>query len=150
MTLLAIAVLAVAVVDSRDRVRRDVLTDNASLRSWYDARYARRGLEFDRENLQRALRRAQNMRRWGPVALSGGTLIVVIILTLVAASTVPGIESVWSSPPQLFDVVPAEVLVETMIVLALVPILVVEGILAALFVADLDICRLQRLLKSLR
>jgi hypothetical protein len=90
------------------------------------------------------------MRRWGPVALSGGTLLAVIILTLVAASTVPGIESVWSSPRQLFDVVPAEVLVETTIVYALVPILVVEGILAALFVADLDICRLQRLLKSIR
>ena len=149
MTVLAIVVLAAAVVDSRDRVRRDVLMDNASLRAWYDARYTRRGLEFGRENLERALRRAQNMRRWGPVALSGGTLLAVLILTSMAASTVPGIESVWRSPQRLVDVIPAEVLVQTAIVFALVPILVVEGILAALFVAELDIGRLQRLLQSL-
>lgn len=149
MTLLMIVVLAAAVADSRARVRRDVLVDNASLRSWYDARYARRGLELDRENLQRILRRAQNLRRWGPLALSGTTLFTALVLTFIAASTVPGIESALRSPQRLLEVIPAEVLVETSIVFALLPILVVEGILAALFVADLDIGRLQRLLRSL-
>ena len=149
MTLLTIVILAAAVVDSRDRVRRDVLKDDASLRTWYDDHYTRRGLEFNRENLERALRRARNTRRWGPVALSGGTFLAVLILASIAASSVPGVESLWRSPGRLLEAVPAEVLVQTAIVLALVPILVVEGILAVLFVADLDIGRLQRLLQSL-
>jgi hypothetical protein len=149
MLVLTIAVLAVAVIESRDRVRRDILTDDASLRLWYDAHYARRGMEFSRENLELALQRAQNLRRWGPFALSGGTLLVVVILTSMAASRVPGIESVWHSPQRLADVISGEVLVEAAVALALVPVLVVEGILAALYVAELDISRLQRLLDSL-
>ena len=149
MIVLTIVVLAAAVADSRDRVRRDVLTDDASLRSWYEARYARRGLELNRENLEHALRRAKNMRRWGPVALSGGTMLAMLILMSMAASTVPGIESVWFSPTRLLESIEAEVLVQTAVVLALVPVLIFEGILAALFVAEFDIGRLQRLLESL-
>lgn len=149
MTLLTIVVLAAAVADSRDRVRRDVLVSTASLRSWYDARYARRGLEFGRENLERALRRAQNWRRWGPFALSGGTLLAALVLVSIAASSVPGIETVWRSPDRLRDLISAEVLVQTVVVFALLPILVVEGVLAALFVAEFDIGRLKRLLQSL-
>jgi hypothetical protein len=149
MIVLTIVVLAAAVADSRDRVRRDVLTDDASLRAWYEARYARRGLELNRDNLVHALQRAKNMRRWGPVALSGGTMLAVLTLMSVAASTVPGIESVWFSPQQLLEFFPAEVLVQATIVLVLIPVLIVEGILAALFVAEFDIGRLQRLLDSL-
>ena len=150
MILLTIAVLAAAVADSRNRVRRDVLVDNATLRSWYEARYARRGMEFNRANLERALRRAHGMKRWGPVALSAGTLAAALILAFIAASTVTGIESVWRSPMRVLELVPGEVLVQVAIVLALIPILVVEGILAALFMAELDIGRLERLLESLR
>lgn len=149
MTLLTIVVLAAAVLDSRDRVRRDVLMDNASLRSWYCARYARRGLELCREDLELALRRAQTMRKWGPFALSGGTMLVAVSLTVFAASMVPGAEVVWQSPQRFLDLIPAEVLVETAVVFALLPVLVVEGILAALYMADLDIGRLRRLLESL-
>lgn len=149
MTMLVIVVLAAAVVDSRDRVRRDVLTDTASLRLWYSKRYGRRGLELDRANLERALRRARTVRRWGPFALSAGTLLAALVLASLAASTVPGIGAVWSSPERLVELISAEVLVETAIVFALLPVLVVEGILAALFVADLDIGRLNRLLDSL-
>ena len=149
MMLLMIAVMAVAVVDSRDRVRRDTLTDDATLRAWYEARCARQGVEPDRQSIQRALRRAQTLRRWGPVALSGGTLLATVLLMSMAASTVPGVENVWQSPQQVVELIPSEVLVQTSIVVALVPILIVEGILAALFVADLDIGRLQRLLRML-
>ena len=42
----------------------------------------------------------------------------------------------------------AEVLVQAAIFFALLPILIIEGTLAALYVADLDISRLQRLLDS--
>jgi len=150
MTLLTIAVLAAAVADSRNRVRSDVLVDNTTLRSWYEAHYERRGVEFNRPNLERALGRAHTRKRWVPVALSAGTLAATFILASLAASTVPGIESVWRSPVQVLELVPTEVLVEIAIVLALVPILVIEGILAALFMAELDIGRLERLLQSLR
>lgn len=149
MTMLAIVVLAAAVVDSRDRVRRDVLMDRNSLRAWYDTRYARRGHEFCRENLQRALHRAESMRRWGPWALSAGTMLAALILTSIAVATIPGVEDLWRSPRQLLDAIEVEVLVQVAIVYALLPVLVVEGILAALFVADLDISRLRRLLDSL-
>lgn len=149
MMLLTIVVLAAAVVDSRDRVRRDVLLDDTSLRSWYESHYASRGFEFDRASINRALGQAQRMRRWGPVALSATTLLAVLILMYMAAGTVVGIDSVWRSPQRIVDIVPTETLVVTAIILALVPILVVEGILAALFVAELDIGRLKRLLQSL-
>ena len=149
MILLTIAVLAAAIADSRNRVRRDVLVDDATLRAWYEARYARRGMEFNRANLERGLRRAHRMKRWGPVALSAGTLTAALILAFIAASTVTGIESVWRSPVQVLENVPGEVIVQVAIVLVLVPILVVEGILAALFMAELDIGRLERLLRSL-
>lgn len=149
MTLLAIVVLAAGVVESRDTVRRDFLMDNAALRSWYEARHARFGRALNRENVEQALRRARIMRRWGPILLSGGTLVIALILTGLAASRVPGVESVWSDPGQLLDLVEIETLVQTAVVYALLPILVVEGILAALYVADLDIGRLRRLLDTL-
>ena len=149
MTLLTIAVLAASVIESRDRVRRDFLTSDASLRAWYEARYTRRGREFDRDNLERALASAQNLRRWGPLALSTGTLVMALVLTYMAASTVPGIESVWRAPERLTDLVSSEVLVQAAIIFLLIPILVIEGILAALYTADFDIGRLQRLLESL-
>jgi hypothetical protein len=149
MIALTIVVLAAAVADSRDRVRRDGLTDTATLRTWYDARYVRRGHEFGRESLERDLRAARNMRRWGPWLLSGGTVIAALVLTSVAASNVPGAAFSWASPLRILDAIPAEVLVETTIFFLLLPILVIEGILAALYVADFDISRLQRLLDSL-
>jgi hypothetical protein len=149
MIVLMIAVMAVAVVDSRDRVRRDAFADDSTLRSWYEARCARQGIVPSRESLQRSLRRAQNMRRWGPITLSGGTFIATLILLAFAASTVPGVESVWRSPKRLLDLIPSEALAQTMIVLLLIPVLIVEGILAALFVADLDINRYTRLIKLL-
>ena len=149
MTVLTILVLAVSVVESRDRVRRDYAIDNAGLRSWYDARYGRRGREFNRDNLEHALRRAQNFRRWGPVTLSGGTLLVAVIVISAALGAVPELRAVWRTPERLLALIEGEVLVQTAVVLALLPILVVEGILAALYVADLDIGRLRRLLESL-
>ncbi len=149
MIVLVIVVLAAAVADSRDRVRRDSLTDNATLRSWYDARYVRRGHEFGRESLEEDLRRAQGMRRWGPWLLSGGTVLAALVLTGVALSRVPGLEFSWESPLRFLDVIPAEVLVQAAIFFALLPILIIEGTLAALYVADLDISRLRRLLDSL-
>ena len=149
MTLLVIVVLAVAVIDSRDRVRRDVLLNDAGLRAWYDDRYTRRGIALNRENLNAALRRTRTFRRWGPVALSAGTMGAAIFLTFAAASTVPGMEQVWRSPARLADAVSPEVLVQTTVVYLLLPILVVEGVLAVLYVADLDISRLQRLLDGL-
>jgi hypothetical protein len=149
MTLMAIVLLAVSVVESRDRVRRDFRMDDAGLRSWYDARYARGGREFSRENLEHALRRAQFLRRWTPVALSAGTLLVAVALTVFAVSMVPGVESAWRTPQQLLNLIPAEILVETAAVFLLLPVLIVEGILAALYTADLDIGRLQRLLDSI-
>lgn len=149
MTVLMIVVLAVAVVDSRDRVRRDVLTDNATLRTWYDRRYGRRGRELNRRNLEDALRQAHRMRRWGPLALSAGTVLVALVLIGMAASTVPGIGFDMRAPRLLLQAVEPEVLVQAAVVLLLLPVLVVEGILAALFTADLDISRLERLLESL-
>jgi hypothetical protein len=149
MTLLMIVILAASVIESRDRLRRDSLMDYASLRAWYEARHARRGGELDRENLEDALRRARSLRRWGPVTLSASTLLLTVGLTYLAVRAVPGAESAWPSPERLLALVPAEVLVETALVLALVPILIVEGILAALYVAELDIGRLRRLLESL-
>ena len=149
MTLLAIVVLAAGVVESRDTVRRDFLMDNAGLRSWYEARHARYGRALTRENVERALRRARTMRRWGPILLSSGTLVIALILTGLAASAVPGVESAWSDPVRLLDLIEIEALVQTAVVYALLPILVVEGILAALYVADLDIGRLRRLLDTL-
>jgi len=149
MIVLTIVVLAAAVADSRDRVRRDRHTDDASLRSWYDARYARHGREFSRANLEHALTRARLIRRWGPWLLSGGTVLAAVFLTSVAASTVPGVRFDWTSPLQLLDVIPIENVVEAAIVFALLPVLVIEGILAALYTSDLDIGRLERLLQSL-
>ncbi len=149
MTVLIIAVLAASVLDSRDRVRRDFAVDDASLRSWYEGRYGRRGCDLDCANLDRALRRAESLRRWGPIALSAGTALTVAILLGAAASQVPGIAQVLDSPQRLLDVVSPEILVETVVVLALMPVLVVEGILAALYTADFDIGRLRRLRASL-
>jgi hypothetical protein len=149
MTVLTIAVLAASVLDSRDRVRRDFAVDDASLRAWYEGRYGRRGCELDCENLDLALRRAESLRRWGPIVLSASTALVVAILLSAAASQVPGITQVLDSPRRLLDMVSPEVLVETVVVLALVPVLVVEGILAALYTSDLDIGRLRRLRASL-
>jgi len=149
MTLLTIVVLAVAVVDSRDRVRRDVLVSDATLREWYDAHYGRRGLALNRENLQAAIRRVQTVRLWGPVALSAGTMLAALILTFTAATRVPGIERVWSSPSRVVELVSTEALVGVSIVFMLLPVLVVEGVLAVLYVADFDIGRLRRLLNSI-
>ena len=149
MTILTIVVMAAAIAESRDRVRRDVLMDLTALRSWYDARHTRYGRTLTREDLEEALRRAYVLRKWGPLALSGGTLLMAVTLTGIAASQVPGIESVWRHPGRLLELVPGEVLVETAIVFCLLPILAVEGILAALYLADLDIGRLRRLLDSL-
>lgn len=149
MTVLTVVVLAVSVVESRDRVRRDRTVDIASLRSWYDVRYGRRGRALDRPNLERALKRARGWRRWGPVALSASTAFVAATVIVLAASGVPGIGFAVRAPSRLIEFVPAEVLVETMIVFVLLPVLVIEGILAALYVADYDIGRLQRLLDSL-
>jgi len=149
MTLLTIAVLGVAVVESRDRVRHDVYVSDADIRSWYDTRYANRGLAFTRKNLELALQRAQKVRRWGPWALSAGTMLTALILAFIAVSTVPGIESALLSPGRLTDLVSTEVLAEAGAVLLMLPVLVVEGILAALYVAEFDIGRLKRLLRSL-
>jgi hypothetical protein len=149
MLALIIVVLAVSVVESRDRVRRDIAVDDDHLRAWYEARYARRGRKLDRVNLEDALRRAQTVRRWSPVALSAGTLLLAVTVLVFSASAIPGFESVWRSPGQILDLLSSEVLVETTIALLLLPILVVEGILAALYVADLDIGRLRRLLASI-
>jgi hypothetical protein len=53
------------------------------------------------------------------------------------------------SPLRVLDAVDTEVLVQTAIVYLLLPFLVIEGVLAVLYVADFDIGRLQRLLQSL-
>jgi hypothetical protein len=149
MIVLTIAILAVGVVESRDRVRRDSLTDDAALRSWYASRYGRRGRQLNRDDIEDVLRQAYSLRRWGPVALSAGTMLTAVVLTLFAANTVPGFESVWRAPQKLPELIPVEVLVQTAVVFILLPVLVVEGILAALYTADLDIGRLRRLLDSL-
>jgi hypothetical protein len=149
MIVLTIAVLAAAVLESRDRVRRDSLVDITTLRSWYEARYARSSGGLDRENLEHALRQAQTFRLWGPVLLSAGTMLTAIALMSLALGRLPGAESWWRTPTEVIDLVPSEVLVQTALVFALLPILVVEGILAALYMADLDIGRLRRLLDSI-
>jgi hypothetical protein len=147
MTALTILVLAASVIDSRDRVRRDYATSDAALRDWYDSRYGRRGNQLTRENIEGALKRARGFRRWGPIALSGGTALAVIVVAVVATTAIPDLRIVWHAPERITEVIPVENLVETGVVLALLPVLIVEGILAALYVAELDICRLERLLK---
>jgi hypothetical protein len=149
MTVLVIVVLAVAVVDSRDRVRRDAMVTDSSLRDWYDTRYARKGVALSRANLEAAIHRAQVWRRWGPLLLSACTMGTALFLTLAAASTVSGTDEVLRSPLRVLDAVDTEVLVQTAIVYLLLPFLVIEGVLAVLYVADFDIARLKRLLQSL-
>jgi len=150
MIILTIVVLAAAVAESRDRVRRDILLDITALRAWYEERHGRRGRSLTERDLEEALRRALALRRWGPIALSAGTLAVAVALTGLAASEVPGIETALRQPGRVVDLVPVEALVQVAAVFTLLPILVVEGILAALYLADLDIGRLRRLLESLR
>jgi hypothetical protein len=149
MTLLVIVVLAVAVVDSRDRVRRDGMLSDSGLREWYDSRYTRRGIVLSRPNLEAAILRARAWRRWGPVVLSAATMGTALFLTFAAASSVSGVDAVLSSPLRVIDALDTEVLVQATIVYLLLPILVIEGVLAVLYVADLDIGRLRRLLESL-
>jgi hypothetical protein len=149
MTVLVIVVLAVAVVDSRDRVRRDALVTDSSLREWYESRYGRKGATLSRTNVEAAIHRAQLWRRWGPLLLSACTMGTALFLTFAAASSISGMDQVLRSPLQVLEAVDTEVLVQTAIVYLLLPFLVIEGVLAVLYVADFDIGRLQRLLQSL-
>lgn len=149
MLVLIIVVLALSVVDSRDRVRRDSTLNDAGLRSWYDARYGRRGRPLTRDNVEHALERMRLVRRWGPAVLVVGTAASAVALAVVAIAAVPAYEPVLREPQRLLAIIPVEVLVESACVFALLPILVLEGALAARYVADLDIGRLTRLRDSL-